>query len=89
MNKESLQPEYKTEALVHPGPGGQHHLDKGKVGGKPEEPECAKGSGPSVQPTPVVENVADNGDTTRRDGHCRLEEEEHRLVSVQRHLRLY
>ena len=89
MNKESLQPKYETEALVHPGPGGQHHLDKGKVGGKPQEPECAEGSSPSVQPAPVVENVAGNGDTTRRDGHCRLEEEENRLVSVQRHLLLF
>ena len=88
MNKESLQPKYKTEALVHPGPGGQHHLDKGKVGGKPQEPECAKGGSPSIQPAPVVENVAGDGDTARCDGHCWLEEEENRLVSVQRHLRL-
>ena len=88
MNKESLQPKYKTEALVHPGPGGEHHLNKGEVGGKPQEPECAKGSSPSVQPAPVVENVAGNGDATRHDGHCRLEEEEDRLVSVQRHLLL-
>ena len=88
MNKESLQPEDKTEALVHPGPGGEDHLNKGEVGGEPEQPESAKGSCPSVQPAPVVENVAGDGDATRCNGHCWLEEEENRLVSVQRHLLL-
>ena len=89
MNKESLQPEDKTEALVHPGPGGEDHLNKGEVGGQPEQPESAKGSRPSVQSAPVVENVTGDGDAACCNGHCRFEEEEDCLVSVQCHLLLH
>ena len=88
MNKESLQPEDKTESLIHPGPGGEDDLNKGEVGGQPEQPESAKGSRPSVQPAPVVENVTGYSDDASCNGHCRFEEEEDRLVSVQRHFLL-